>query len=48
MLKIAEVAVFPYNLKENSMDKIRVGIIGCGGIFRGLHAPYYQETDAPC
>ena len=25
------------------MDKIRVGIIGCGGIFRGLHAPYYQE-----
>ena len=43
MLKIAEVAVFPYNLKENSMDKIRVGIIGCGGIFRGLHAPYYQE-----
>ena len=25
------------------MDKIRVGIIGCGGIFRNLHAPYYQE-----
>ena len=25
------------------MDKIRVGIIGCGGIFRALHAPYYQE-----
>ena len=25
------------------MDRIRVGIIGCGGIFRGLHAPYYQE-----
>ncbi len=25
------------------MDKIRVGIIGCGGIFRNLHAPYYEE-----
>ncbi len=25
------------------MDKISVGIIGCGGIFRNLHAPYYQE-----
>ena len=25
------------------MDRIRVGIIGCGGIFRNLHAPYYQE-----
>lgn len=25
------------------MDKFRVGIIGCGGIFRALHAPYYQE-----
>ncbi|MCG9129451.1 Gfo/Idh/MocA family oxidoreductase [Candidatus Poribacteria bacterium] len=25
------------------MDKIRVGIIGCGGIFRNLHSPYYQE-----
>ena len=25
------------------MDKMRVGIIGCGGIFRALHAPYYQE-----
>ena len=25
------------------MDKLRVGIIGCGGIFRNLHAPYYQE-----
>lgn len=26
------------------MDKIRVGIIGCGGIFRNLHSPYYQES----
>lgn len=25
------------------MDKVRVGIIGCGGIFRNLHAPYYEE-----
>ena len=25
------------------MDKLRIGIIGCGGIFRNLHAPYYQE-----
>ena len=25
------------------MDKFKVGIIGCGGIFRSLHAPYYQE-----
>ncbi len=25
------------------MDKLRVGIIGCGGIFRNLHAPYYEE-----
>ena len=25
------------------MDKLRVGIIGCGGIFRNLHSPYYQE-----
>ena len=25
------------------MDRIRVGIIGCGGIFRNLHSPYYQE-----
>ncbi len=25
------------------MDKLRVGIIGCGGIFRSLHAPYYEE-----
>ena len=28
---------------EVFMDKIRVGIIGCGGIFRNLHSPYYQE-----
>ena len=27
------------------MDKIRVGIIGSGGIFRNLHAPYYQEPN---
>ena len=27
------------------MDKIRVGIIGCGGIFRNLHSPYYQEPN---
>ncbi|MDE0556015.1 MAG: Gfo/Idh/MocA family oxidoreductase, partial [Candidatus Poribacteria bacterium] len=25
------------------MDKLSVGVIGCGGIFRNLHAPYYQE-----
>jgi len=25
------------------MDKLRVGIIGSGGIFRSLHAPYYEE-----
>ncbi len=25
------------------MDRIRVGIIGCGGIFRNLHSPYYNE-----
>ena len=25
------------------MDRLRIGIIGCGGIFRALHAPYYQE-----
>ncbi|MDP6041984.1 MAG: Gfo/Idh/MocA family oxidoreductase [Candidatus Latescibacteria bacterium] len=25
------------------MDKIRVGVIGCGGIFRNLHTPYYHE-----
>ena len=25
------------------MDRIKVGIIGCGGIFRNLHAPYYEE-----
>ena len=25
------------------MDRFRVGIIGCGGIFRNLHSPYYQE-----
>lgn len=27
------------------MEKIRVGVIGSGGIFRGLHVPYYQMTD---
>ena len=25
------------------MDKIKVGIVGCGEIFRSLHAPYYEE-----
>lgn len=25
------------------MDRLRVGIIGCGGIFRNLHSPYYKE-----
>ena len=27
------------------MEKIRVGVIGSGGIFRGLHVPYYEMTD---
>ncbi|MBD3185155.1 hypothetical protein GF312_22940 [Candidatus Poribacteria bacterium] len=27
------------------MDKIRVGVIGSGGIFKGLHIPYYEMTD---
>ncbi|MBN1674176.1 MAG: Gfo/Idh/MocA family oxidoreductase [Kiritimatiellae bacterium] len=27
------------------MDKIRIGVIGSGGIFRNLHAPYYQKSD---
>ncbi|HGJ66432.1 TPA: Gfo/Idh/MocA family oxidoreductase [bacterium] len=26
------------------MDQIRVGIIGSGGIFRGLHVPYYEMS----
>ena len=26
------------------MDQIRVGVIGSGGIFRGLHIPYYEMT----
>ena len=26
------------------MDPIRVGVIGSGGIFRGLHAPYFEQT----
>lgn len=26
------------------MGKIRVGVIGSGGIFRGLHLPYYEMT----
>ena len=25
------------------MDRIKVGIIGCGRIFRRNHAPYYEE-----
>ena len=27
------------------MKRIRVGVIGSGGIFRSLHAPYYEMTD---
>jgi len=27
------------------MDKIKVGIIGSGGIFRGSHAPYYEVSE---
>ncbi len=27
------------------MDKIKVGVIGCGGIFRNLHSPYYEEPN---
>jgi len=27
------------------MEKIRVGVIGSGGIFRSLHVPYYEMTD---
>lgn len=27
------------------MQKIRVGVIGSGGIFRNLHVPYYEMTD---
>lgn len=27
------------------MDKIEVSVIGCGGIFRNLHAPYYEEPN---
>ena len=27
------------------MGKIRVGVIGSGGIFRNLHVPYYEMTD---
>ena len=27
------------------MDKIKVGVIGCGGIFRGAHAPYYDISE---
>jgi len=27
------------------MDKIGIGVIGSGGIFRNLHAPYYEMTD---
>ena len=27
------------------MNRIKVGIVGCGGIFRNLHAPYYEEPN---
>ena len=27
------------------MDKIRVSVIGSGGIFRNLHTSYYQEPN---
>ncbi len=27
------------------MDAIRVGAVGCGGIFRNLHTPYYEMTE---
>jgi len=27
------------------MEKIRIGVIGCGGIFRNLHVPYLDMTD---
>ena len=27
------------------MEKIRVGVIGSGGIFRGSHAPYYEISE---
>jgi len=27
------------------MDKIKVGVIGSGGIFRGSHAPYYEVSE---
>lgn len=27
------------------MEKIKIGVIGSGGIFRSLHAPYYEMTD---
>lgn len=27
------------------MEKIRVGVIGCGGIFRNQHAPYYEKSE---
>ena len=31
--------------EESKMNRIKVGIIGCGGIFRNLHAPYYEEPN---
>lgn len=27
------------------MDLIRVGVIGCGGILRNQHAPYYDISE---
>ena len=31
--------------EESKMNRIKVGIVGCGGIFRNLHAPYYEEPN---
>jgi len=31
--------------KESKMNRVKVGIIGGGGIFRNLHAPYYEEPN---
>ncbi|MBM4048285.1 MAG: Gfo/Idh/MocA family oxidoreductase [Planctomycetes bacterium] len=35
------------SMKEAVMSKrrLRIGVIGCGGIFRGQHLPYYQKSD---
>ncbi|MEM3027088.1 MAG: Gfo/Idh/MocA family oxidoreductase, partial [Thermoproteota archaeon] len=27
------------------MSRIRVGIVGCGGIARGTHVPYYRKMN---